>query len=202
MGAASRSQARQNRRWGNRRPVGWGCELQFVAEADAFRGAWLLRGGRDAEAGVAGADELDETAGVGFEGVGGLRQVKPFAEDGMRLERGEVGAEAGVVGVKGADEDALPGFSLGRQEKLVTAVEHDRAAAEPRFEEEGGFGEEGFGEPLERVVGFDGARADGGGAGGFHGGVKRERAGWSGSGGDRQSLSQRSSRAGRRAGRT
>jgi hypothetical protein len=87
------------------------------------------------------------------------------------LERGEVGAEAGVVGVKGADEDALPGLALGRQEKLVTAVEHDRAAAEPRLEEEGGFGEEGFGEPLERVVGFDGARADGGGAGGFHGGV-------------------------------
>lgn len=87
----------------------------------------------------------------------------------MRVERGEVGAEAGVVGVEGADEDALPRLALGGQEKLVTAVEHDRAAAEPGLEAEGGFGEEGLGKPLQRVVGLDGTRADGGGAGGFHG---------------------------------
>jgi hypothetical protein len=51
-------------------------------------------------------------------------------------------------------------------------VEPERAAAEPRVEDEGGFGAEGRGELRERVVGRDGARADGGGAGGFHGGVK------------------------------
>ena len=168
-------------------PLRWepAARLQLVAEADAFGRAFFLRGGRDAEAGVAGAEQLDEAAGVSFEGVGIFRKVEPFTEDGVRGECGKIGAEAGVVFVKGADEHALPGFALGCQEKLVTAVEHDGAAAEPGLEDEGGFVEERLGEPLERVVGLDGAGADGGGPGGFHGGGQAERAGWSGRGGDR-----------------
>ena len=111
---------------------------------------------------------MDETAGVGFEGVGCFGEVEPFAEDGVRRERGEIRAEAGVVFVKRAHEHPLPGLALGCKEKLVTAMQHDGAAPEPRLEDKGGFVDERLGEPLERVVGFNGARADGGGAGGFH----------------------------------
>lgn len=64
----------------------------------------------------------------------------------------------------------------------MTAGEPERAGAEPRLEDEGGFGDEGRGELRVRVVGRDGARADGGGAGGFHGGVKRGPAERGGSG--------------------
>ena len=47
-------------------------------------------------------------------------------------------------------------------------MQHDGAAAEPRLEDERGFVDEWLGEPLERVVWFDGAGVDGGGVGGFH----------------------------------
>ncbi len=63
---------------------------------------------------------------------------------------------------------ALNALNKATMEELVAAVQHDRAAAEPRFEDEGGFVDQGLGEPLERVVGLDGAGADGGGAGGLH----------------------------------
>ena len=111
---------------------------------------------------------MDETAGVGFEGVGRFGEVEPFAEDGMRRERREIRAEAGVVFVKRAHEHPLPGLALSCQEKLVTPMQHDGAAAEPRLEDERGFVDEWLGEPLERVVWFDGAGVDGGGVGGFH----------------------------------
>ena len=35
---------------------------------------------------------MDETAGVGFEGVSRFGEVEPFAEDGMRRERREIRA--------------------------------------------------------------------------------------------------------------
>ena len=111
---------------------------------------------------------MDETAGVGFEGVGCFGEVEPFAEDGVRRERGEIRAEAGVVFVKRAHEHPLPGLALGCKGKLVTPMQHDGAAAEPRLEDERGFVDEWLGEPLERVVWFDGAGVDGGGVGGFH----------------------------------
>ena len=147
-------------------------ELQRVAEAHAFRGAFFLRGGRDTEAGIAGLRELHEAAGVGFEGLARLGEVEPFAEDGVRCQGREFGAKAGVVSVEGADEHALPRLALGGEEELVAAAEHDRAAAEPGFEDEGGVGGDGFGEPLERVLGLGGAGTNGGGAGRVHG------AGW------------------------
>ena len=142
--------------------------LQFVAEADFFDGAFFPGRGRDAEARVAGTDELHEPFGVTLERLGGLGEVEPFFEDGMRTQGRELGEQAGLVFVKGADEHALPRFALGGEEEVVEAVQHDGAAAEPGFQDERGFIDERIGEPLERVLGLGGARTDGGGAGRFH----------------------------------
>ena len=59
-----------------------------------------------AGAGVGGAGELDEAAGVLLEGVGGLGEVEPLAQDWVLLQRGEFREEAGLVLVEGADQDA------------------------------------------------------------------------------------------------
>ena len=109
--------------------------LQSITEVDGAGGggAFLFRRGRDADAWVAGEGEANEVFGVGLEGFCALWQIEPLFQDRVLAQGGELGEEGGLVFVEGADEHALPRFALSGEEEGMQAVEHEGAAAEPRF---------------------------------------------------------------------
>lgn len=49
-------------------------------------------------------------------------------------QRWELSHQAWLVFAECADKHALPGFTLARQEDLVVAIDHDRAAPKPGLE--------------------------------------------------------------------
>jgi hypothetical protein len=127
---------------------------EFVAKPKSFLPARLFGGRQNAKARVTRAYAINEASRVAFKRFSRFRQVEPFPQDRMRNKGGNLGAQARMVLVSRTHKNALPRLALGREDKMVLAVERDRTSAEPCFQDKRRLIDEWFGQPLQRMLRF------------------------------------------------